>query len=209
MAKYTGPKCRLCRRQGEKLFLKGERCNSVKCALVKRNFPPGQHAQKGYPRLTEYGLQLKEKQKAKKTYGILERQFRNYYQKASQKQENTTAVFLQLLEMRLDNIVYRAGLAASRTEARKMVNHGHFLVQGKKVDIPSCQIKVGQEIRVKPNSLTKKYFQELLKVIEKRETVAWLKVDKKNLVCQVVGKPTLENTQTNFALNMIIEFYSR
>lgn len=209
MAKYIGPKCKLCRRAGEKLMLKGERCDSAKCAMVKRNFPPGQHAQKGYPRLTEYGIQLKEKQKAKKSYGLLEKQFRNYYEKATQKSDNTAETLLQFLEMRLDNVVYRSGLASSRAKARQLVSHGHFLVNGKKVNIPSYQVSQGDKITVKEKSLTGIEFANTLKTIEKKEIPSWLKVDKKTLNCEVQARPTTEIVQPPFALNLIIEFYSR
>lgn len=209
MAKDLSAKCKQCRRAGEKLFLKGERCHTTKCAMVKKNYPPGMHGQKGYQRITEYGTQLREKQKAKKTYGILEKQFKNYYIKASKKSENTADVMLQLLEMRLDNVVYRAGFASSRRSARQQVNHGHFLVNDKKVNIPSYQVKVGDKISVTKKSLANKKFQEILKIIEKRELISWLKVNKKELSCEMTAPPDKVSVRPNFAIHQIIEFYSR
>lgn len=209
MGRNLKPQCKQCRREGEKLFLKGDRCFTSKCAIVKRNFVPGMHASKGKPRLSGYGLQLREKQKAKKIYGILEKQFHNYYLKASKRVGNTADIFVQLLELRLDNIVYRAGLTESRRTARQLVNHGHFLINGKKCDIPSYQTKMGIKISIKPSFLKKKYWQEIPKSIEKKDIPDWLKVDKKNLTIEIISLPKLSDLKQSIAMNLIIEYYSR
>jgi len=209
MAKYSGPKCKLCRRAGEKLFLRGERCESSKCAMVKRNYPPGMHGQKGQVRLTEFGTQLKEKQKAKKIYGLQERILHNYYLKAANSKGNNAELMLQLLELRIDNLIYRAGFAPSRAKARQLVNHGHFLIKGRRVNIPSYQVKINEIISVSEKKLATTNFQTVLKTIEKKEIPQWLKVDKQKLSCQLIAKPTLEDIKPPFALNQIIEFYSR
>lgn len=209
MLKTTTSKCKLCRREGAKLFLKGERCNSAKCAMTKRNYPPGQHGQKGYPRLTEYGTQLREKQKAKKIYGLREIPFKNYYLKASKKTGNTAEIILQLLELRLDNVVYRSGFAPSRNMARQLINHGHIKINNRKVDIPSYTLKPNDVISIKTKSQGMKIFAELAKTLEKLEVPVWLKLDKKALTCTVLSKPTMDIVKPPFALNLIVEFYSR
>jgi small subunit ribosomal protein S4 len=209
MARNLNPQCKQCRREGDKLFLRGERCLSSKCAIVKRNFPPGMHAPKGKPKLSGYGMQLREKQKAKKIYGLLERQFSNYYKKATKKEGNTAEIFMQLLETRMDNVVFRAGFASSRQLARQLVNHGHFQVNGKRCDIPSCQLKAGEKITVKNSALKKKYWQELLKTIENKEAPGWLVVDKKGLSITVKALPMQQDLKQSIAMNLIIEYYSR
>ena len=160
MARYTDANCRLCRREGQKLFLKGDRCYSTKCALEKRNFPPGQHGQ-GRKKISEYGLQLREKQKTKRFYGLQETQFRNLFDKAARKKGITGENLLILLETRLDNVVFRLGFASSRKEARQLVTHGHFTVNGRKVDIPSYQVKAGDIIKVKEKSASSPKFREI------------------------------------------------
>ena len=209
MARNLNPQCKQCRREGEKLFLKGERCLTSKCGIVKRNFIPGMHGSKGKPKLSGYGLQLREKQKAKKIYGILERQFRNYYLKASKKTGNSAELMVQFLETRLDNIVYRAGFGSSRSQARQLVNHGHFLVNDHPCNIPSFQVKVNTKITVKNTDLKKKYWQNMVKLIEKHEAPAWLAVDKKTFTIVVKTLPKAEDLKQSMAMNLIIEYYSR
>jgi small subunit ribosomal protein S4 len=210
MGKKLGPQCKQCRREGKKLFLKGERCFTSKCAMVKRNYPPGAHGiTKRKPRVTEYGLQLREKQKAKRIYGILERQFRNYYRKAIKKVGDTGEILFQFLEQRLDNVVYRLGFAKSRKLARQLVNHGHFLVNGKKVDIPSFELKLGDIVSIKESSLKLAPFKDLSEVLKKQETVAWLSLDPKTLEGKVLVKPTKEDLAEAFDVKLIVEYYSR
>jgi small subunit ribosomal protein S4 len=209
MARNLKAKCARCRREGEKLFLKGERCYMAKCGAVRRAFPPGMHGPKGKPRLTGYGIQLREKQKAKHIYGILERQFRNYFDKASKKTGDTSEFLLQLIEMRLDNIVYRLGFGKSRQQARQLANHGLFFVNGKKVTIPSYQTKAGDIISIKSSAANKKIFQNLSQALQKHEVPAWLSLDIAKMEGKIVRKPTKEDVKTQFDLKMIIEFYSR
>ena len=209
MARNLKAKCAKCRREGEKLFLKGERCYMAKCGAVRRGYPPGMHGPKGKPRLTGYGTQLREKQKAKHIYGILERQFVNYFNKASQKKGDTSEFLLQLMETRLDNIVYRLGLAKSRQQARQLVNHGLFLVNGKKVTIPSYSVKEGDIISVKQSALSKKIFQNLVQFLQKYEVPVWLALDAAKFEGKVLRKPTKEDVKNQFDLKMIVEFYSR
>jgi small subunit ribosomal protein S4 len=209
MSKTVGPKCKKCRRAGEKLFLRGERCSSPKCAMVKRNYPPGIHGPKGYPRSTSFGSQLKEKQNAKRMYGLTERQFHGFYEKAVKKRGNSGDILLQLLETRLDNVIYRLGFAKSRKTARQLINHGHFLINNKKVNIPSYKLKVNDEISVNPQSLKKTYFNDLIKILEKHETVSWIKLDKKSFKAKILSLPQGEELPKGIQTQLIIEFYSR
>lgn len=209
MAKNLDPKCKQCRREGTKLFLKGEKCFSPKCPMIKRNYPPGIHGTKRQKRLTEYGQQLREKQKAKRIYGILEKQFRNYYKKAIHKKGDTGEILQQFLEMRLDNIVYRSGLAKSRNQARQMVNHGLFLVNGKKVDIPSYQVKPKDEISIKPEKAKAKNFADLDKTLEKHEAPNWISFDKKDKKAKILNKPAGGELDQPFNPRLIVEFYSK
>jgi small subunit ribosomal protein S4 len=209
MARNLKSKCARCRREGEKLFLKGERCYMAKCGAVRRPYPPGMHGPKGKSRLTGYGTQLREKQKAKHIYGILERQFRNYFDKASKKRGDTSEFLLQLIEMRFDNTVYRLGLGKSRQQARQLVNHGLFFVNGKRVTIPAYQVEVGDIISIKPSAANKKIFQNLSQTLQKHEAPVWLSLDSAKLEGKVVRKPTKDDVKTQFDLKMIIEFYSR
>jgi small subunit ribosomal protein S4 len=209
MAKKLGAQCKICRREGKKLFLKGERCFTSKCALVKRNFPPGMHGVKGRGRLTSYGIQLREKQQAKQIYGISERQLRNYFKKATQKKGDTSEFLLQLLESRLDNVVYRLGFAKSRKIARQLVNHGHFLVNNKKVTIPSYQAKPNDIITLREKSLKSAFFADLPKILEKVEVPNWLFLDVKKMEGKVLNKPDKNTIVVPFDINKIIEFYSR
>ncbi len=204
MARYLGPKHRLCRRVGEKL------CTSDKCPVVKRNYPPGMHGVKGRGKLTVYGLQLREKQKARWVYGVLERQFHRYYETALKKQGATDAVLLQLLEARLDNLVYRMGLSKTRAGARQIINHGHMQVDGHKVDIPSYTVRPGQVISVDPQSLQKPYFVALSKIWGKQPVeLDWLAVDQKEFKARLVALPTPEQVKQPFDMKLIVEFYSR
>ncbi|MFH0780241.1 MAG: 30S ribosomal protein S4 [Parcubacteria group bacterium] len=214
MARDLNPKCKQCRREGVKLFLKGDRCFGSKCAIVKRNFIPGMHGEKqgrgGSGRMTGYGMQLREKQKAKRTYRILERQFRNYFKKAVRRKGDTRSILFSLLEKRLDNAVYRAGFAANRDQARQLVNHGHFTVNGKKVTIPSFQVDIKDKIGIRPSSLAKmESFKTLGERLKGKEIPEWLAVEPKELTAVVVGEPSLEKNRPNFDLKQITEFYSR
>ena len=209
MAKNLDPKCKQCRREGTKLFLKGEKCYSPKCPIVRRNYPPGVHGAKGRKHPTEYGIQLREKQKAKRIYGILERQFKNYYQKAIVKKGNTGEFLSQLLETRLDNVIYRMGLAKSRGLARQLISHGHFLINGKRVNIPSYQVKVKDKVAIKPNRLNSKIFQDLSKTLEKYEFPTWLIFDSKTKEGKILSKPEITEVEKLFDPRLIVEFYSR
>lgn len=207
MAVYNGPVCRLCRRDGVKLFLKGERCYTSKCAIERRKYPPGQHGQR-QRKLEEYGQQLREKQKLKRIYRVLERQFRNYFQEATRRKGVTGETLLQLLEMRLDNVVYRLGFALSRRQARQFVNHGHFLVNGKRVNIPSYLTKPGDVISVAPNS-RKGALEEAARTSAGRRTPTWLSVDTNQLSGQVLSVPTRDQIDTQVEEALVVEFYSR
>ena len=207
MARYPDSKCRLCRREGTKLFLKGERCFSPKCPLEKKGaVAPGQHGLKMRRRLSEYGVQLREKQKAKRTYGVLERQFRRYFKKAFKKRGVTGEALLQLLESRLDNVVYRLGFVPSRSVARQLVRHGHILVDGKKVDIPSYQVKPGQVINLNPKAMKMEVVKKSL-AEKKKEIPSWLQ--KKAAVGKIIRLPTREEIGADIAEQLIVEYYSR
>ena len=208
MARYTGPVCRLCRREGVKLFLKAERCYTDKCAMERRPYPPGMHAQ-GRKKLTEYGLRLREKQKAKRIYGVLERQFRNYFEKAERQKGVTGENLLRLLERRLDNVVYRLGLAGSRAEARQLVRHGHFTVNGRKADIPSYQVRIGDEIAVRDKSKESPKFKAIAEALQHRTPPPWLELDKDNLRGRVLRFPNREEIDVPVEEHLIVELYSR
>ena len=206
MESYTDANCILCRREGKKLFLKGERCYSGKCAIEKRNYAPGQHGQ-SRKKTSDYGLQLREKQKAKRFYGMQEKQFRNLFDKAARKQGKTGENLLILLETRLDNAVYRLGFASSRKEARQLVVHGHFTVNGKKATAPSMQLKAGDVIKVKEKSTSSPKFKEIK---EMSITVpSWMAVDVEKLEGKVVAMPTREDIDTPVAEHLIVELYSK
>lgn len=209
MAKDLSPKCKQCRRAGEKLFLKGERCATAKCAIVKRNYPPGFHGPKGKKRLTDYGQQLAEKQKARKQYNMFEKQFRLTFEKAKGQGGNTSENFLRLLESRFDNVVYRIGFADSRSQARQMISHGLFTVNGKRVDIPSYRISVGEEIAIKTNKKQAKIFKNTSDKLAKKEIPGWINVDKKAQTAKVLQTPIVKTISPNFNLQMIIEYYSK
>lgn len=208
MARYTDASCRLCRREGQKLFLKGARCYTDKCAIARRAYAPGQHGQ-ARKKQSEYGLQLREKQKAKRFYGVLEGQFRTYYEEASRKKGITGENLLFLLESRLDNIVYRLGLATSRAEARQFVTHEHFRVNGKKVNVPSYLVKVGDVISVAQNSKESVRFEQILDVTNGRVVPSWLEFDAENLTGKVVALPTREEVDAPVQEHLIVELYSK
>ena len=206
MARYTDANCRLCRREGQKLFLKGDRCYSSKCAIDRRGYAPGQHGQ-GRSKISDYGLQLREKQKAKRFYGLQETQFRNLFDKATRKSGITGENLLILLETRLDNVVFRLGFASSRKEARQLVNHGHFQVNGKKVNIPSYTVKPGDVIKVKEKSTNSPKFKE---VKEMSITVpSWVTVDVEKLEGKILSVPTRAEIDTPVAEHLIVELYSK
>ncbi|PKM84931.1 MAG: 30S ribosomal protein S4 [Firmicutes bacterium HGW-Firmicutes-11] len=207
MARYTGPSCRQCRREGQKLFLKGERCYSSKCALEKRAYAPGQHGQGRKGKQSNYGLQLREKQKAKRFYGLLETQFRNYFDKASKIKGVTGETLLALLETRLDNVVFRMGFASSRKEARQLVNHNHFMVNGKKVNIPSFQLQPGDVIKVKEKSTSSPKFKEIRDMAI--STPPWITVDTEKLEGKVIAIPRRDEIDTPVAEHLIVELYSK
>ena len=206
MARYTDANCRLCRREGQKLFLKGDRCYSSKCAIDRRGYAPGQHGQ-GRSKISDYGLQLREKQKAKRFYGLQETQFRNLFDKAARKSGITGENLLILLETRLDNVVFRLGFASSRKEARQLANHGHFQVNGKKVNIPSYTVKPGDVIKVKEKSTNSPKFKE---VKEMSITVpSWVAVDVEKLEGKILSVPTRSEIDTPVAEHLIVELYSK
>ena len=206
MARYTGATCRLCRREGQKLFLKGDRCFTDKCAFVRRSYAPGQHGA-AKKKMSNYGVQLREKQKARRIYGVLEKQFRAYYEKAEHMKGISGENLLKLLEMRLDNVVYRLGYGASRNEARQLVTHGHFLVNGKKVDIPSYVVKPGDVISVKESSKDHKAIKEALEAIN--NTVEFVTFDKNKLEGTYVRLPERSELSSDINEALIVEFYSR
>ena len=208
MARYTGPACRLCRRENTKLFLKGDRCLSGKCSLDRRAKAPGQHGASN-KKLKEYGLQLREKQKAKRYYGVQEVQFKNYYVKADRTAGVTGENLLSLLERRLDNAVYRMGMAESRKEARQLVLHGHFRLNGKKVTIPSIKLKKGDVITLREASRSSNKIKELIEVLDTRIAPKWLEVDKTNVTATVAAVPVREDVDFPFEEHLIVELYSK
>lgn len=207
MARYTGPVCRLCRREGQKLYLKGDKCFTDKCPVTRRNYAPGQHGQ-GRKKLSNYGMQLREKQKVRRYYGISENQMRKYFGVAEKTVGITGENLLKILESRLDNVVYRLGLAASRPEARQLVTHGHFRVNGKKVDIPSYLISVGDTIEVKEGSKSSPRFKELQEGFQ-GNVVAWLQMDIENMLGKVVSEPSREDIDLPIQEHLIVELYSK
>jgi small subunit ribosomal protein S4 len=209
MARYTGAVCRLCRRSGEKLFLKGSRCYTPKCEIDKRNKPPGQAAGRRRRRISDRGLQLREKQKARFSYGTLERQFRKTFAMAEKQTGITGENLLVLLERRLDNVVYRLGFADSRSQARQLVRHGHIMLNGKKADIPSCLVKEGDTISWREGSHKTEYYKQLVEAIEAKTVLNWLSLDRQNMVGQVLTLPTPEQVDARFDGKAVIEYYSR
>lgn len=212
MARYTGPVCKLCRREGEKLFLKGTRCMTPKCSVERRPYPPGQHGREKQfrrGRASDYLLQLREKQKARRIYGVLERQFSTYFEKANQQPGLTGTNLLKMLERRLDNVVYRLGLADSRAQARQLVNHGHIMINGRRTSIPSALVAEGDTVSVRPESLSRTYFRDLRQELDDRQVPRWLALDTKNLSARVLQLPEREDIDTTVNEQLIVEFYSR
>lgn len=209
MGRYTDSVCRQCRREGEKLFLKGDRCYSEKCSVERRAYPPGAHGQGRRAKASEYGLQLREKQKTKRIYGLMEKQFSNYFKKADRQQGITGSNLLILLERRLDNVVYRLGFASSRKEARQLVNHGHFTINGRKANIPSLLVRVGDVIQVRDTIKDSPKFQELKDQAAYKTPPEWLTVDVENLTGSVLAYPVREQIDTAVNEQLIVELYSR
>jgi small subunit ribosomal protein S4 len=211
MARYTGPVCKLCRREGEKLFLKGERCFSLKCAVERRAYPPGEHGRFSGRRSREsdYSLQLRAKQKAKRIYGVLERQFRRYFRDAQRTPGLTGLNLLQILESRLDNIIYRMGFAESRDQARQLVSHGHFKLNERGIDVPSTVLKPGDKISLKEKSSKQAYFKMLRQAEDSRTPPAWVESDLNNLSGRVIRLPERAEIDGNLNEQLIVEFYSR
>jgi small subunit ribosomal protein S4 len=208
LARYTGPQCRLCRRETEKLFLKGDRCFTEKCAVERRQYPPGQHGQRR-GKLSDYGVQLREKQKVRNTYGVLEKQFRKYFHRAETKKGVTGEVLLQFLETRMDNVVYRMGFAPNRNGARQLVRHGHFLVNGKDVNIPSFSVQVGDIIELKTSSRDLGAITDSISRVEQRGIPSWVEMDFKNFKGKVLQVPSREDIQLTAQEQLIVELYSK
>jgi small subunit ribosomal protein S4 len=212
MARYKDAVCKLCRREGEKLFLKGERCVSPKCALERRPYPPGLHGKQSQFRRrkeSDYALQLRAKQKAKRAYGVMERQFRRYFRDAERRRGLTGTNLLVMLESRLDNVVYRLGLAASRPQARQLVRHGHLEVNGRKTNIPSFLVRPGDVVAVRQNSRPKDYFKDLALDLEHRSVPQWLSRDDASMTGQILAFPERGDIDVAFDEQLIVEYYSR
>jgi len=207
MARYTGPVCRQCRREGLKLYLKGDKCFTDKCPVTRRNYAPGEHGQ-GRKKLSNYGVQLREKQKVRRYYGVSEKQFAKYFDMTDKMEGIAGENFLKILETRLDNVIYRLGLASSRAEARQLVNHGHFLVNGQKVDIASYLINTGDEIEVKSKSTQSAKFKELVEG-HQGSVPQWLNIDTENLKGKVVAEPSREDIELPIEEHLIVEWYSK
>lgn len=209
MARYTGSSCRLCRRENLKLFLKGDRCYGDKCAFERRPYAPGQHGQRRAGKFSDYQLQLREKQKVKRIYGVLENQFRRYYFRAEKQKGITGANLLMLLECRLDNIIYRMGFAASRDQARQLIRHNHFMVGNRKVNIPSYQVKVGDVVQVRERSRKVSAILEALETVVRRGIPSWIELDKENFRGTLNALPNREDLTMPIQENLIIELYSK
>jgi small subunit ribosomal protein S4 len=209
LARNLDPKCRQCRREGEKLFLKGEKCFTDKCAIDKRNYPPGQHGQRRASRLSDYGVQLREKQKLRRIYGILEKQFRGYYAEADRRKGITGENLLQILESRLDNVTYKMGMASSRTEARQIVKHNSILVNGKRVNIPSYQVQPGDEVSVSERSKKQLRVTAALEAAEERGIPEWLQVDTKKITGIFKNNPERDDLPSTINESLVVELYSK
>ncbi|TYB31317.1 MAG: 30S ribosomal protein S4 [Candidatus Mcinerneyibacterium aminivorans] len=210
MAKHTGPVCKICRREGEKLFLKGDRCHTEKCSFDRRPYPPGEHGKSNLrKKQSDFGLHLREKQKVKRMYNLMEQQFRNYYKKADQTKGMTGLMLLQFLERRLDNIVFRLNFAPSRKAARQLVTHSHFSVNGKSVRIPSFIVDEGDEIEIKENKRDKKIFKVAMEVAKQNPIVEWLEVDPDKFKGIVKRLPEREDMPQNIKENLVVEYYSK
>ncbi len=211
MARYRGPVCKLCRREGQKLFLKGERCFTPKCAMERRAYPPGVHGKRRQfrRRVSEYGTQLREKQKAKRIYGVFERQFRRYFEEAERRPGLTGLNLLKMLETRLDNVVYRLGLASSRAQARQLVRHGHFSVNGRKTNIPSYLVRPGDEIAVRERSKEMAYFRDVVQRLGERPLPEWLSLDEETLSGRVLAFPSRDDVEIPLSEQLIVGYYRR
>ncbi len=210
MAHYTGPVCRLCRREGFKLMLKGARCSSAKCSLEKRNYPPGPHgAGRQRRRISDYGVRLRAKQQARRMYGMMERPFRRLFDQATRLSGATGENLVRMLERRLDNVVYRLGLADSRSQARQLVRHGHFLVNGRKTNIPSFLVRTGDAVAVRPESRKRTYFKERAEGLNPQAVPGWLSLNAAEMVAEVLREPNAEECEQNLQAQMVVEFYSR
>jgi small subunit ribosomal protein S4 len=208
MARYTDPVCRICRREGLKLFLKGSRCYTKKCSFERRSTPPGMNTQRRR-KVSEFGIQLREKQKVRKSYSVLEKQFRNYFEKAEQRKGMTGENLLRMLEMRLDNVVFRMGLASSRAQARQLVGHGHFAVNGKPTNIPSFATKVGDRIEVRENRRGREIFKTVTETIKSAQIPEWVTVDGGKLAGSILAEPVREQMPPEFNEQLVVEYYSR
>jgi len=212
LARYTGPVCRLCRREGEKLFLKGSRCLTQKCAFERRAYVPGERGREKRfrrGRASDYLMQLREKQKARRIYGVMERQFSQYFVRAEKRSGLTGANLLTILESRLDNVVYRLGMASSRAQARQLVSHGHVMLNGRKTNVPSALVKAGDAISVRPESMQRTYFKVLRQDLDDRQVPRWLSLDAGNLSAQVLNLPVRDDIDVSLNEQLIIEYYSR
>ena len=209
MARYIGPVCRLCRREAMKLFLKGERCYTEKCAIEKRNVPPGQHGRSRRAKVAGYGIQLREKQKVKRTYGVLENQFRRYFEAADRQKGVTGQLLLQSLERRLDNVIYRVGFATSRAQARQLVRHGHFTVNGKKVDIPSYAVRQGDTVAVRQGSVENASIKHAMEEVKGRGIPEWLTLEVSGQSARISSLPTREQINLPVQEQLIVELYSK
>ena len=210
--KMENAKCKICRRLGVKLFLKGDRCFSPKCSMVRKAYPPGKKGKRRIKALSEYGKELREKQKLKNWYNLKERQFRKYVKEVLEKRgrvKDTAAVLVKTLESRLDNVIFRLGFANSRVQAKQLVSHGHFLVSGKSIDTPSYQLKKGDVVALKPQKIKKTIFQNLKNLLKKHKTPSWLELDIEKLEGKVIGEPTIEEVAPPVEISAIFEFYSR
>ena len=208
MARYTDPVCRICRREGLKLFLKGSRCYTRKCAFERRSTPPGMNTMRRR-KVSEYGLQLREKQKVRKSYSVLERQFRNYFEKAEKRKGMTGENLLRMLEMRLDNVVFRMGLARSRAEARQLVGHGHFTVNGRPTNIPSFATKIGDRIEVRESRRGREIFKTAAEIMRAAQVPEWVSADPAKLSGSVLSEPAREQMPQEFNEQLVVEYYSR
>ncbi len=208
MARYTGPSCRLCRRENMELYLKGDRCYTDKCAIKRRNYPPGQHGQ-ARVKISSYGVQLREKQKVRRIYGLLEKQFRSYFAEADRLKGVTGENLLSLLERRLDNVVYRLGFASSRIESRQLVRHGHFTLNGRKVNIPSIQLKSGDVIELREKSRKVASINDSLEAVVRRGIPQWLELDRDTFKGSLKGLPVREDITTPIQEQLIVELYSK
>jgi len=212
LARHTGPVCRLCRREGEKLFLKGSRCMTAKCAIERRPYPPGQHGRDSQfrrGRASDYLLQLREKQKMRRIYGVYERQFSNYFRKAEQGSGLTGSNLLIVLESRMDNVVYRLGFADSRPQARQLVLHGHVMLNGRKTNVPSALVTAGDDVSIRPESTKRTYFKVMRQELDDRQVPRWLRLDVKSLSAKVVQLPEREDIDVSLNEQLVVEYYSR